>query len=83
MEYVIAIYRSRNVTIQVYNYLLKSGVTCALISTPRSANVGCGLSVKFGKDALPRVRYALQQGETFVGFYLARQNYGGTTITRI
>ena len=60
MEYVIAIYRSRNVTIQVYNYLLKSGVTCALISTPRSANA-----------------------ETSVGFYLARQNYGGTTITRI
>lgn len=83
MEYVIAIYRSRNVTIGAYNYLLNNGVTCALISTPRAANVGCGLSVKFSRDVLPRVRSVLSSGETFVGFYLARQNYGGTTITRI
>ena len=56
MEYVIAIYRSRSVTISAYNYLLNKGVNCALISTPRSANVGCGLSVKFSRDALSAVR---------------------------
>ncbi len=83
MEYVIAVYRSRNVTIQAYNYLLSKGITCALISTPRSANVGCGLSVKFSRDVLSNVRYTLERGETFVGFFLARVNYGGTTITRI
>jgi len=83
MEYVVAIYRSRNVTISAYNYLLGRGVTCALISTPRAANVGCGLSVKFGKDVLPSVRGTLSQGETFVGFYLARNTFNGMTLTRI
>ena len=73
MEYVIAIYRSRSVTISAYNYLLNKGVNCALISTPRSANVGCGLSVKFSRDALSAVRATLSLGETFVG----------TTLTRI
>ena len=83
MEYVIAVYRSRNVSMQAYNYLLKSGVTCALISTPRAANVGCGLSVKFAKQVLPNVRNVLSQGETFVGFFLAKVTYGGVVLSRI
>lgn len=83
MEYVIAVYRSRNVSMRAYNYLLRSGVVCALISTPRAANVGCGLSVKFAKNALPTVRQALSQGETFVGFFLVRNTMGGTTLSRI
>lgn len=83
MEYVIAVYRSRNVSMQAYNYLLKNGVTCALISTPRAANVGCGLSVKFGVNVLPSVRNVLSRGETFVGFFLARMSYNGVTLSRI
>ena len=83
MEYVIAVYRSRNVSMQAYNYLLKNGVTCALISTPRAANVGCGLSVKFSKSALPNVSNILSKGETFVGFFLARTTYNGGVLSRI
>ena len=83
MEYVIAVYRSRNVSIRVYNYLLSNGVTCALVSTPRSANVGCGLSVKFGRDAFARVRQALAGGETFVGFFIVKNTMYGNTVTRI
>ena len=83
MEYVIAVYRSRNVSMQAYNYLLKNGVTCALISTPRAANVGCGLSVKFAKQSLANVRNVLSKGETFVGFFIARNTYNGVTLSRI
>lgn len=83
MEYVIAVYRSRNVSMQAYNYLLRNNVACALISTPRAANVGCGLSVKFSKSALPNVRQKLSQGETFVGFFIARTTYNGVTLSRI
>jgi len=83
MDYVLAIYRSRNVSMRAYNYLTQMGVTCALVSTPRNANVGCGLSVKLDKNALPKVRSALSQGETFVGFFLVRQTYSGNVITRI
>lgn len=83
MEYVIAVYRSRNVSMQAYNYLLRNGVTCALISTPRAANVGCGLSVKFSRQIFPSVKQTLSQGETFVGFFLARTTYNGVTLSRI
>ena len=83
MEYIIAVYRSRSVSIRAYNYLLSNGITCALISTPRSANVGCGLSVKFGKGVFPRVRQALVGGETFVGFFVVKNTMSGTTVARI
>lgn len=83
MEYIIAVYRSRNVSIKAYNFLLRNGVTCALVSTPRSANVGCGLSVKFGKDVFPRVRGVLADGETFVGFFLVKNTFSGNVVTRL
>lgn len=83
MEYVIATYRSRSVSMRAYNYLVNQGVTCALVSTPQRANVGCGLSVKFNKEVLNRVRNVLSQGETFVGFFLVRMTFSGTTIVRI
>ncbi|MCH5153110.1 MAG: DUF3343 domain-containing protein [Clostridiales bacterium] len=83
MEYIIAVYRSRSVSIRAYNFLLGNGVTCALVSTPRSANVGCGLSVKFDKSVFPHVRQALASGETFVGFFVVRNTGYGTTVARI
>lgn len=83
MEYIIAVYRSRNVSIRAYNFLLSNGITCALISTPRSVGVGCGLSVKFNRNDLSRVKYALSNAETFAGFFLIRTTLSGTTVTRI
>ncbi|MCH5156397.1 MAG: DUF3343 domain-containing protein [Clostridiales bacterium] len=83
MEYIIAVYRSRSVSIRAYNYLLNNGVTCALVSTPRSANVGCGLSVKFDKSVFPRVRQTLANGETFVGFFVVKSTFNGNTVARI
>ena len=83
MDYAIAIYRSRNVTMQAYNYLVQRGVTAAIISTPRSANVGCGLSVKLPVSALPAVQDTLSRGETFVGFFLVKLTARGTLMTRL
>ena len=83
MEYIIAVYRSRNVSMRAYNFLSKNGVTCALISTPRSANVGCGLSVKFNKADLAAVRAVLSSAETFVGFFLVKNTFSGNTVVRI
>lgn len=83
MDYVIAVYRSRNVSMRAYNFLLKKGITCALVSTPRSANVGCGLSVKFSKDVLPKIGPALASGETFVGFFLVKNTFSGTTVVAL
>lgn len=83
MEYVIAVYRSRNITMRAYNFLLQRGVTAALVSTPRSVNVGCGLSVRFVQTYLPRYRQVLSDAETFVGFYLVRNTTRGTLVTSV
>ena len=83
MEYVIAVYRSRSVSMRAYNFLLSRGVMCSLISTPRSANVGCGLSVKMRVDAYRAYGAALSDAETFVGFFLIKQTMNGQTIVRL
>ncbi len=83
MEYVIAVYRSRSVSMRAYNFLLSRGVMCSLISTPRSANVGCGLSVKMRVDAYRAYGTALSDAETFVGFFLIKQTMNGQTIVRL
>ncbi len=83
MQYVIAVYRSRNVSMQAYNYLIKKGFVAALISTPRGANVGCGLSVKFAYADLSAVSAVLSRAETFVGFFVVRNTMSGTVISRL
>ena len=83
MEYVIVVYRSRNVSMRAYHFLSSQGVTCALISTPRSANVGCGLSVKFAKSAFATYKDVLSSGETFAGFFLVKVTLSGNTLVKI
>ncbi len=83
MEYVIASYRSRNVTMKVYNYLINNGVVCAIVSTPRSANVGCGLSVKISTNTFLQLRNTLAELETFAGFFRVRNVGGSTIVTRV
>lgn len=83
MEYILAVYRSRNMAIRAYNFLLNKGVTCALVSTPRSAGVGCGLSVKFSKNDFYGVKTVLASGESFVGFFVVKNTYSGGTLTRL
>lgn len=83
MQYVIAVYRSRDVSMQVYNYLINNSVMAALISTPRGANVGCGLSVKISYGDYAQFANVLSQKETFAGFFLVRATMAGTVISRL
>ena len=83
MEYIIAVYRSRNVSMRVYNYLIGQNQVCSLVSTPQGAKVGCGLSVKFYPTTLSGYGHIISQGETFVGFFLVRATNNSTTITKL
>lgn len=83
MSFVIVVYRSREVSVRVYNKLVALGETCALVSTPRAAGVGCGLSVKMRADTYRKYMSALAQTETFVGFFVVRQTARGQTVTRL
>ncbi len=83
MEYILAIYRSRNVSMQVYNYLQGQNQTCVLVSTPQRVGVGCGLSVKFGRSTYNKYANVICQGETFVGFFLVKVTMRGTSLVRL
>lgn len=83
MSYIIAAFRSRTVAIKVYNQLTKSGVTAALVSTPQSANVGCGLSVKIAVSDYARVFSLLSTAESFAGFFRVSIIGGKSIVTRV
>ncbi len=83
MEYIIAAFSSRNVTIKAYNYLVSNGITCALVSTPRAANVGCGLSVRFDASYLGYLQGKFPDVETFAGFFRVRNTGGRTIVVRV
>ena len=83
MQYVVAVYRSRNVSIRVYNYLIKNGETCSLVSTPRAVGVGCGMSVKTTVVAVQKFRAELSSAQSFVGFYLVQNTIRGSFVSRL
>ena len=72
MQFVIVVYRSRNVTMQAYNFVTRRGITASVVSTPRSVNVGCGLSLKMPRQALD-----------VVGFFLVQNTARGMLLTRL
>ena len=78
MESILAVFRSRS---QAYDYIarLKSrGISACAVSTPREANVGCGISARIGPFDLSRARRALAGGNysAFVGFFRAETRFG-------
>lgn len=83
MEYVIVTYRSRNISIKVYNLLTrKYGINCQLVSTPRDANVGCGLSVKLNSADAKFFQDRLAVIESFAGIFTVRNNDGKTIVSK-
>lgn len=79
MGYMIAAYRSRSVSMKIYYRLQEKGFTCSLVSTPHAANVGCGLSVRFDRRDVEKLREPLSSAPTFAGIFLV-QNFNGKTV---
>ena len=82
MESILAVFRSRS---QAYDFIarLKSrGVAASAVSTPREANVGCGISARIGAFDLSRARRALAgcNYTAFVGFFRMRVHCGRVHI---
>ena len=83
MDYIIASYRSRSKAIEVFHALNDSGYNCTLSSTPQSAKVGCGLSVRFSSENLERLRPYLSKVASFSGFFRVTNVNGRTILTSI
>lgn len=58
--------------------LRQEGIGASVISTPGSVAVGCGLSVRFDGEDLPKVRRIIRQThyETLIGLYLVDTTSG-------
>ena len=82
---VLAVFRSRSQAIDCNARLKAAGVPANLINTPREANIGCGLSVKFPQNTYERVRMIVRRGNysAFYGFYRVQNNYGRIIFGRI
>jgi len=72
MEYVAVAFRSRSETVGFSRFLSENGIRNEIINTPKSAGVGCGLSVKISVSAFQTVKRALfsVRAKTFAGFFL-------------
>ena len=85
MDMILAVFRSRAQTIDFVARLKSNGVAASAVSTPKEANVGCGISARIGEFDLPRARKGLGSGRygAFVGFFRVRTGYGRVFVTRI
>ena len=82
MEYFIAVYRSRDVSVRVAQRLRETGYVASLCSTPRAAGVGCGLSVRL-KSVSESLASSLAAVETFAGIFAVRLVGGKSVVVRM
>lgn len=84
MTEILAIFRSRAQAMDCNTRLKKLGIPSALINTPKEANVGCGLSVKYPQSVEKRARTIVLAGRysAFYGFMTMSNVYGRTYFLR-
>ena len=77
---ILAVFRSRSQATDCNSRLRRSGIPSNLINTPKEANIGCGLSVKFPKEVEMRARALISSGRysAFYGFLTMNTGYGRT-----
>lgn len=78
MKNILAVFRSRSQALDFISKLRQNGIPAAAVSTPKEANVGCGISARINEAELPRARAlaARYRFSAFVGFYAFEFKYG-------
>ncbi|MDE7380044.1 MAG: DUF3343 domain-containing protein [Clostridia bacterium] len=83
MTEILAVFRSRSQAIDCINKMRAFNIPAQIINTPKEANAGCGLSVKFpqhvsarAKSVIARVNYS-----SFYG-YMRIDTRGGRIFIR-
>lgn len=68
---ILAVFRSRDQTMDYANRLRRYGVSPRVVNTPKEAKVGCGISVQFARADFAKARAVLGLGRysTFRGFF--------------
>ena len=70
-RYGIAAFRSRSQVLRLEAEARRAGIEGRIVSTPRSAAVGCGLSLKVAEKDLPALKKLIGRSryETLIGLY--------------
>jgi len=85
MEHVVVAFRSRAETVKFSEILKRYGVYNEIVSTPKEAGVGCGLSVKISKNSVQSVKrvVAVVGMKSFAGFFLVKTVAGSRMVKSI
>ncbi len=54
MTYALAVFRSRQHTLEAERALRRAGIRAQAVTTPRALSIGCGLSVRFAREEADR-----------------------------
>lgn len=68
MTDILAVFRSRTQAIDCLGRLKALQIPARLVSTPREANIGCGLSIRFTLSAAARVKTVITRAN-YSAFY--------------
>jgi hypothetical protein len=81
----VAVFKSRTQVMAFKEIMNSRGVSCKLISTPKEAHVGCGVSAEFSQNNLNLAKTVVGRGKfsSFVGFFLIEKRGSHTTTARI
>ena len=83
--YYIASFKSRAETLRFKKELDRRNIFAETVSTPKEANIGCGLSVKINKSHLfflKKLIYSLSFS-SFVGFFVVTETKAGKKVSLI
>ena len=68
MTEILPVFRSRSQAIACMQRLRAAKIAASLVNTPREANIGCGLSIRFAQSAAARVKTVIT-GANYSAFY--------------
>lgn len=75
MQYIIAVFKSRNETLYFANMLKSNGFFVSIVNTPKEAGQTCGISVKFEERLLAIAKEFLSSKpfRSFYGFFKVKE----------
>ncbi len=85
MQYILAVFRSRNETLYFLNMFQKRGIRAEIINTPKEVGQACGISVKFREANLSLAQSFLQVKpfRSFFGFFKVTKRGYQNVLRRI
>ncbi|HOV70099.1 MAG TPA: DUF3343 domain-containing protein, partial [Clostridia bacterium] len=84
-RYILAVFRSRQHTLQYEAVLKRMGIQSEVISTPKETSVGCGLSLKIDIRDLRRITELWQYNrpDPLVGVYIVEHGMGKKILRNV